>query len=204
MYALNDIVQVKVVCACQNQLGVNVLHYKCVTFTGPGPTDSVLLHDIGVLIAPTIPPLIADEANLLGLTLRRVWPVLDPTALDPSFAAVGTGGLQVLPKQVSGIITKIGVAVGRHSRGRVYVPFPSEDSSDTFGHPNAAYLAALDNYGSAINTSMISFGSTWLPVIYNRQIPPNSVVMNAWRSNAAWATQRRRGDYGRTNLIVLN
>jgi hypothetical protein len=107
---------------------------------------------------------------------------------------------------VSACLTLLTGLAGRKFRGRLFLPFPGPADSTVTQNPvpTDAYVGKLTNFGvnvvssfdiddGAGNTAHLS------PIIYHRSGGGSSLVIG-FRANKLWATQRRRGDYGRPNL----
>jgi hypothetical protein len=110
----------------------------------------------------------------------------------------------VLPTQVSGIITKRSSFTGRANRGRIYFPFPATQSLDTDETPKAAYVTLIqayaDNIGALHSVTSAGGSANLTPIIVNRTLS-HLVVWEDSLARKRWATQRRRGDFGRTNVL---
>lgn len=195
----NAFIQLKLQCVCKDQWGINILHYKRTDAVVPPLPEANVAVAMDALWAPLLKAAISSEAGYMGLSVR----VLNPTGLPAivtASAGAGTGGAQVLPRQVSGIITKRTEFAGRSYRGRMYVPFPSEADSDTFGAPNAGYLGALSNIAiQMVSVVTVGAGYSFQPVVYQRANILNSAPIINYRVNDRFATQKRRGSYGKQN-----
>jgi len=200
----DDIISVKSFCFMQNQLGLNVLHYR-VTETGGVPTDEIAANYFRALIGPLVIAIMADLANFQGVGVQILSPTAFPTiydAEDPPLAGQVAG--DPLPKQTCGLITKRTGFVGRAGRGRVYLPFPAESDSTILDVPSAGYIALMEDYAAAllvINTMTVG-GDTagFIPVIFGSVPGPNQAKpITSWTKRTRWATQRRRSDFGATN-----
>jgi hypothetical protein len=124
-----------------------------------------------------------------------------------SSVLTGAAGTGILPAQVSGLITLNTLLAGRKGRGRVYVPFIGNAYQDTDDTPTAALV-----------TDMATFMTDWLslslvngtgggtinvfPIIWHRATNTHTDI-DAFRANKLFATQRRRGNYGRLNPPII-
>jgi hypothetical protein len=201
--AVGDIYQVDVHCHALDQGAINVYHFAILATAG-APTHVTLAGTLDILAAGTYPPCLSATASYEGVELRRIKPTKSRPVLA-SAPAVGSGGTPLMPRQVSGIWTKQSAGVGPGKRGRVYVPFPSSiDTNGLIDEPNATYLGnlatlATDWTGSEIltdgagNTTTVQFGLLSRAGVFT--------PCDDFRINAKWATQRRRGKYGRPNPI---
>jgi len=204
-YAVEDIIQVKVLTRLGNQAGLNILHWRCTAQVSGGlVTEAAAAASFEALIAPVIKPLLTVPALYQGIQLQTVHPVVTLGSLNATGAGAGTGGANPLPGQCCGSLTKQSLFAGRSNRGRVYVPFPAEEDNTVDHIPSVGYQAALANYGDAIETTrVVTVGTstaTFTPVIFRRGAPAASVTLVNIRTNVAWSTQRSRGSFGRPNF----
>jgi hypothetical protein len=147
--------------------------------------------------------LIYNGATYNGTRCRIVKPVsTDIWRFDNSMAAAGSGGAVGLPPQTCGLLKKFGDVIGKHGQGRTYLPFPSASGNGTDGLPNNAYIAAgaaLGGIIDAIQTVTAGPNSTIIqPVLFDRTTG-NTVGITAALTEGVWATQKRRGAFGRIN-----
>ena len=117
-----------------------------------------------------------------------------------------------LPTQSAGLVSLYTNGRGRRNHGRMYIPFPDMANNDPVKNvPNALYLTGLTTIGNLFSGPALTIVDTnsatytYNSVLFN---PYKSLVnnMKAITSNiprAKWATQRRRGAYGRTNTNPL-
>lgn len=206
--ALNDVYEVKFFCTLNNQLGINLRHYLCTIVTGVAATDQDFADNLSTFMGPLYKPLLTNSAQYYGLGVRRIKPL---PATIPAFSALargaGTAGLNPLPGQASGVVTLNTPFSGRANRGRAYIPFPCTNDADPLtGFCTAAYALRLSLAGVGlifprIVTASVGIGTaTMEPVLYHRQLT-TVTTLTAQRGNQKWGTQRRRGMYGRPNLL---
>lgn len=193
-------------CITQSQLGENVLHYEGLSFVGTGGTIADAAARISTVLAPLYKPLLHPAATFYGVMCRQVFPLPKSISYaDATGAGSGTGTGGALPKQVSYLISKKSETPGRKGQGRLYVPFPAGGDNDTAtAAPNAgamvklialrAQLVSTLTIGAGGNTSVIS------PILWN-QTEVRIVPITAMFAVQEWATQRRRGDFGRKNAL---
>ena len=94
--------------------------------------------------------------------------------------------------------------LGPRGEGRTYIPFPSQTDNTGTGVPSAGYITRCGTLANAyINTidiTGVGLGSVrLLPVLWSPGTPTITRQVVALRVAPAWATQRRRGSFGRTN-----
>lgn len=208
--AVDDVVEMISVCKTTDQIGLNIFHYKVTTINVLPSALSLLVDRLLVLNFDTaMRALISSAAEYRGLMTRILKPTLSVQFLDSRGAGGGTVGGDLLPRQVSGLLSKRSAVAGRRKGGRFYVPFPGEDDNAATSVPTAGYVARLDTLGITL-ASQLNFGliGVAVPVIYQR--PPRFFPLlydtrgiATIRSNPAWATQRRRGSFGRVNISPL-
>jgi len=205
-----DIYFVKVYCSAGDQLAVNTLHYSMTDKVGTVTDVDFLNHWVGMAAWPIAwKALLSDDATFRGTQVGRIFPK-PPTRPNHTITGAGVGTVvgEILPRQVSGIISHQTDFAGPRYRGRVYVPFPSEASSEAvLGTPVAAYVTALDTLGAILQaTQAITPGGANSinahPVILHRDAEPPEVsfIVESF-GREKWATQRRRGSYGSPNEI---
>lgn len=201
----NDYLEIKVYTYLDNQLGENVHYGKILGDGSPGPwAPSTLMTDLTAWFAPVVKALIATPATYLGLSLRY-WAPTSPnwaTIWTKGSQGAGSAGSTPCPKQCSGIFSKNTALAGQKNRGRTYVPFPATIDVEPGGNPTASYLTRLlaysgkvDNVENVGTDYRIAFGLfKWRFAASFRGIT-ECVVRDRF------ATQERRGDYGRVNAI---
>lgn len=204
--AAGDILQARVCCYNTDQISLNVLGYKVVSLVGvPGVTLQDVVGQIDSDINGTYKSLMALTARYRGVGLRRLLavPSLEYTAIGND--GIGTGGASLQGRQVTGMFTKVSGVIGPAGRGRVYVPFPDTDSSGPNGQPNAGYMVNLgilagilqSTFGVTVGGSTVNMA----PCILRRSALGSSLIWGAATARQRWATQKRRGDYGKTNVL---
>jgi len=190
-----------------NQLGIMNMALYCTSAAGAGVVTfgDVALDRVNSLDA-VIQPVMAIQAKFLGCKVSALDTVPRPLPGIATSTSSGSMTNPALPGQVSGIISWLTPLAGQKYRGRVYVPFPGADGNDTDNTPTAAYVNNLDNLGVVLIAPFgvtVAFATVNLtPVIYHRADNTGSNV-TAFRSNKLWSTQKRRGNYGRTNAPVI-
>lgn len=203
--AVNDVLRVRVVMNTTDQIGVNVLHYIVTAEVTGGATLGEIAAYLDGMYHNAYKTLLTDQANYRGVGVQRVRPL--PTsqeAVSTGNEGSGTQGGDPLPKQIAGLLSWKTIFAGPGFRGRTYVPFPPEQQNDPDGTPSANYLVNLATLSVQIRAGGLVVGgggsSTLAFGIYKRQQQAfNGVVDQIIRP--MWATQRRRGDFGRKNVL---
>lgn len=117
-------------------------------------------------------------------------------------AANGSNVSGIQGQQVSGIITWYTDLGGPQYRGRSYVPFPSLDTVDVDGLPTVTYNTQLATLAASIfSITTVGVGGATItikPIIYHRATNTDATITD-YRVRGLFATQKRRGNYGRLN-----
>lgn len=191
------------------QVAVNTIWYRIADMAGIITDVDLLNHIIGVAAWPTAwKALLSDDAIYRGFQMGRAYPK-PPTRPNHTIVGAGSGSVvgEILPRQVSGIISFQTDFAGPKFRGRLYIPFPSEASSEAvLGTPVASYVTALDTLAALLVAGFaVAPGGgnscTMAHVIYHRDNePPTYDLVREGFGREKWATQKRRGSYGQPNV----
>lgn len=200
--ALLSIIETVMVSRTTDQLGLNIRHHQVTQIVGQGFTLGQWVTLMAGVIAPLYKNVIAPQATYVGTLARLVGigPV-SASAWDTAGTGIGLGTGDMMPKQTAGLIAYTTAFAGRGSRGRTYVPFPTEGMNDPTGVPAATYRTAVDSIAQmwmGIRTIGGPDGGTGTPVLFHKRTGGATLLL-AYQVSSRWATQRRRGDYGRTN-----
>ena len=148
------------------------------------------------------------NAQYRGLGVRKIWPhPLTVEAVSTFAGGAGNVAGDPLPFQVAGIATKKTNLPGKSFRGRVYLPFPSEASNDVDGNPTMGYGTLAQTFLAAVQLSYIisatppappGDNASFTPCVWSRKLLQGTfTIAHAFKDK--WATQRRRGDFGKPN-----
>lgn len=163
--------------------------------------------DFSTLLIPLIP----TTHTYLGAKMRRL---VGQAAGKTQFVSSITGqgvGTQIgdpLPSQVCGLISRRASGAPPRHRGRFYVPSTTEVYNSSNGDPTAAYLtdlADLNLYLRSDVTQVVGANSaTFRPKLV--QFNAQGQVVDYWTvdsclSRSRWATQRRRGEINRPDVM---
>lgn len=207
--ALNDIYKVRIVCNTDTQIGMNVTYWKEVLTGDPVVPALSFALALDAILAPLYRGFMSPDALYRGLDCQLISPTVGLAFTSVGNTGAGSAGGANIPQQVSGLLAWKSVPASRASRGRTYIPFPSTSFSDPTGYMLPAGQAALDAIRAALVATCVVPGAT-IPSQYqmvHRQKtgagpPPtfsyNTIVEGLSRDR--FATQRRRGQYGRRNL----
>lgn len=192
-------------CTYPGQVSTNKRDYQLTSLSGgsfiaSGPVIAKLDTDVSARFKACM----TADAAYYGSQLYYQTPVGPKPRPDNWTLNTGAGydvG-EALPLQTSGLISLYSDTLGKAGQGRLYVPFPSIDSQGTDSTPDNLYLVDLNNFGTTLSTNNVVIAggvtATFTPVLY---IPGGSAPLPIVRYVArdGWATQRRRGNFGRPN-----
>jgi len=203
-----DILQMRVWCSDTEQASVNTVYYKVLSITGDiDDLDAAVQFD--TLIASSMKDFLNNNATYDGVQCRIWNRVPLPIAQSSTGGAgVGVGGAVALPRQTCGLISWKTEKAGPGYRGRWYMPFPAVSADVTDGKPSTGYVGSLVDFANLLITyTAIDAGGGSVAAV---DMVLNSIVHAAQnkitnaRGNDRWATQRRRGSYGRSNLSPIS
>jgi hypothetical protein len=202
---VGDILRVTTACAMTNQVGFNNFTYRVSTIVGASATDQDVANTLDGVVSGLYKLVLGNNASYYGLKVQKFHPT--PVTL-PAVSATNTGiGLmasECLPGQVAGVYTGRTALAGPRYRCRFYAPFPGRTANDvTTNVPNATYKTALKDvadYMYAPRTVSSGLNSALLvPVIWHRATATTTDII-ARQASGKWATQKRRGNWGKPNL----
>lgn len=158
---------------------------------------------VDAVLTPLYVQLIYNGATTRGTEVKRAFPThLDAWGVTSNILA-GVAGAIGLPPQTSGLLSLYSLTIGKHGRGRQYVPFPSSSSNQLSGLPSVGYITDLDNLGNALVTPLtITVGAAFVTLTPGAW-DPIAAAFYPWSrsvSRPSWATQRRRSAFGRFNV----
>jgi len=202
LVSTGDILEVRFVCQHTEQVSYNVRHFRVAQVSGQSVSLAEIVNDLATQYEPDYKNLICAEAQYLGMDIRRVWPT--KTVLYNSTVGAGPGTIagEILPTQVAGLITLRSETPGPGGRGRMYIPFPSEADNDENGRPEGNYLQRLAFFAALMVEQQFPAGpdgsATLDPVVWSRTTQTHKMIVDSVR-RTKWATQRRRGGFGKPN-----
>lgn len=204
----NLLLQMRAWCKVGNQVSVTTFHHLVQSIDSGAPDDEDFLLHWEAIYGGIFKGLIANGVNYVGSTAQIITPPIGLLRKNNITAGPGTGGTNTNATQVSGLIqwgTNLG---GRKFRGRVFMPFPSEEENGVDGKPVAGYLIGLDGLGDEYvhhtNWIMTLGHATIVPVIRHRKdktgVTSAPTQITTYTSVPNWATQKKRGAFGRPNI----
>lgn len=205
---VNDLVLVKAWTVASEQAAVNRVWYQAVSQAGNGGSDADLANVLDPILGPLYKAAIYNTANYRGIQVQ-IYRNGQPFAWvsQAGAAGVGTNGAIALPRQASGIFSVTTTLAGPAFRGRMYIPFPSTSADVGGGTPTGTYLTQVQAIGTAwlAQRTVGSGGNTTVlnPVIVHKVAAGQPAIVPSFWTNAIgiakFATQRRRGSYGKAN-----
>lgn len=186
----------------------NRLAYEITALGAGTPTDLTFVSAFDVAINTDWKAILANNVAYRGCfaTLHAFG---DPTPfirqVATGNAGVGTFGTDMIAAQVAGLIKWKTPRAGRKERGRMYVPGVAKSAVDTTEHPTTAYKTALDTVATDIIgfTSASFAGTSCSCRLCLRNKVGTLTTITDFEISPKWATQKRRGDYGRQSLGPL-
>ncbi len=198
------------------QAAVNTSWYLVSGVGSPAATDADVASFMDNLIAPFMKPLIHNVSRYQGVQAIICSGTAPNKAVNVPASAitnagVGTGGAVPMAGQVCGILRFQTILAGSAGRGRWYLPFPSQTADSGGGSASAAYIAAGMSLGNVVGVDQpITVGgrtATLLRVIRHgknkAEIYPPPTPVNSFSVDNTWATQKRRGSFGRHNVSPI-
>lgn len=195
------VLRVTIVTLLNNQVAENNLHWKVQSISG-SPTDQQLADIVDTNVAPTVKACMGANTSYRGTLAQIIFPLpIYRRVGQNASAGAGTGSGNALPGQASGIITWESIFAGPAARGRMFVPFPASGFLSSTEFPTNGYVTALTAVGNAI-TAIVNIGSGGNTAVmsfclYNFRTHVTTPI-TTFIPRQAWATQKKRGDYGKT------
>lgn len=206
--AINNVVRLTIVTRDDEQVAMMTPHAVVTGVGGAPATDQDVADYMDAGLEVLLKPLMAADAEYRGLIVQKIYPAPKAAFVDSNgFAGIGTAGAVSLPRQSAGLISLRTALAGPANRGRMYVPFPSVTDNATDGVPTAGYVTKLNSFASNLIAGLatVNVGGRTAAlqlVIWHRTLN-NWTPVTTYQSSALWATQRRRGSYGRANTTSL-
>jgi hypothetical protein len=213
--SVGDLVKCRIWCSSLEgggQASVNTIDYIVAAVGASAGTDADVATTLNNLIAVDYKSLLCNLTTYRGVQAQ----ILNPTApfrakfmaaFDNSLAGVGNAGAAPLPPQTCGLLSFQTAFPGPAFRGRFYIAFPAVDSDSGGGTPNNTYITNANSLGATVGSGLgiITGGRTATLVralihgMNKAGVTPLPSPVLETTTSANWATQRRRGDFGRQN-----
>lgn len=179
---------------------INIYHYEIQTVTG-NPTDQDFAQELDANIKVAQKAVMSDNCTYDGVQVtivnRDVQPV---TVFYNASAGVGTVASNTANSQAAGLLSWLTAFGGRKYRGRNYIAGVYIGAISTLGFPTTSYQTLLSALGSAIfgyNSWTLSGRSGTCALCLFRKNTLAVTIILALELFAKFATQRRRGNYGK-------
>lgn len=200
--------QITFVCGVPTQAAFNVRHYNVTSAPGSEPSPLTVASHFATQFAALYKALMNSQASFIGAMAQRIRPLpvmVGAGANNGTGPGLVAGDLQ--PKQVAGLISIKTAFAGRRFRGRLYVPFSGEVDNAISSVPTGDYFNRLDLLAAQLGlTQTVTAGAAsevLSPVLFSRKFElftPTTLFV----ARGLWATQRRRGDFGRLNVPIIS
>ncbi len=198
------------------QAGVNSCWYVVSSVGASAATDSDFATVMDGVLAPVYKPALNNSANYKGVQAiihspTPPYPALALPAFSIAGFGAGTGGAVPMPKQVTAIIGFLSDRPGPSGRGRIYVPFPPQDGDNGSGAVSGPFGLVLDAIGNELEVGRsLSVGGRSAVLVRaivhgpdKDGVYPLPSGVTDHRVDGFWATQKRRGSFGRQNFSPI-
>ncbi len=204
--AVGEVYGVRAVCILGAQVSINTVSYRIVSPLVGSILDTDIANHYAAAYASFLAPMLCNDAFFRGVIVFRRLPTPQPVAAKALAITAGTGGAVALPKQTCGLLSAQTSLSGRAQRARFYVPFPSQSSNQLDGVPTVGYKAELSALlGVAYTNLNLVVGGNSVnldPVVWHKSTHTSDMIQTS-NISTLWATQRRRGDFGRVNASPI-
>lgn len=221
---VGDVYRVRAYCYDNTltQVGINTWYLAVTAQVGTGALQAQIATSVDAAIAASYKACLSVNALYRGVTVQLIYtggaavippPIDSPTVVN---AGAGTVAGNTLPAQVSGLISWQTSSAGRGYRGRVYIPFPGASAANAQGQMVAAYQASLGALAAAIFAAVsagVGGNTSTLHLALQHDLtpaaprPPRHLysypLVTNFSEPLAFATQRRRGQFGRINILPI-
>lgn len=206
---VGDFLQFRVDCQANDQLSENVLHYVVGTATGGGLDLQQMANAMASNLSPVYRAWLPITASFTRVTAQNLTPPASNPSISVGIGGIGTASGNLMPRQASGLIRYQTALGGRANRGRSYIGFIAGSSVDNSGELNGGGTALLASIGAAIGPTVVlvlgGLSNQLLLMVRHPNFPgpppfPAGTVVTSVQATALIATQRRRGDFGASNL----
>lgn len=195
-FQVGDIVEVKIECEGPLDGALNVRHYRVDSNVGPGADPSAAAIGFFTAFSGVYRPLMSTQTTFRQVSCQQILPLpRKRIGYANQTPLAGTGGVELLPKQVCGLLYLITPLSGNAETGRVFVPYPGETENGPNGAPTNAYDVDLAALGLVMSTSInVGAGganSNLTPVVFHRA-SLTATAISGYQIGSRWGTQRRR------------
>lgn len=205
---VNNIVKCTIVCEYGGQASLNSFYYLVTSVGAVAATDQDAADVFAGVVDSLVPPLLYSSANYNGVMAQIIYPLpIIFSKFNTGGAAMGSGGSTAVGGQVCGINSWQLLVAKRGNFGRTYWPFPPCPLTTTPLKPSTSYTTNLGTICAAIlgigNFSAGGRVAGVEQIILHRANPVLSQPVLNFTVHDRWATQKRRGSYGRANVSPI-
>lgn len=201
--ATNMLVKLQIWSHDSEQAAVNTFHYKVTSVGGTPGTLEDLAADWSATVVPSYKVLLNQQVFVDGVIGQIVFPLpLHIAVKDISQNGNAGGAANGAARQAAGLIAWRTPLAGAGGRGRTYIPFTGDGDSTGIGIPNAAYITNAGIFAVAVSTyTTFTVAGRSANVVFGVKARNSSTftIIDAGNVVSKWATQKRRGSYGRPN-----
>jgi hypothetical protein len=202
---VGEVWDVTIGCYTANQIAFNGVKYVVGNSTGSGATDTQLAQAVDNATRALYQTILTSAAAYWGVKVIRRTPAPSAAAAYSTLtASIGSAGSKPLPTQTAGLLKLHSTTFGRKGRGRIFLPFP--DEADITGTvPTSGYITQLEAIGAALlgleTVGTLPNTAAILLAVGNRSATGTYAVVSSTAPGSQFATQRRRGGYGKINVV---
>ncbi len=210
---VGDILLARAWCTAGGQAAVNTYGYECIASAGAGATDvdflSQLTGSFSAFYKGLLPPNCTYDGLQGYFIARPSGGVMPPPVSDVTGAGAGVTGTTCIPRGMAGIMKYATNIRGPGGRGRVFLPFVSQNYQDTTALPTNAYQVFVNSFASALLATLIvgTGGNTvtliWSLVHRKKPDPITGHQITTAESAQKWGQMHKRGEYGRLNASPI-
>jgi hypothetical protein len=199
--SVGDTMVVTIVTAASD-IALNRLAYEITALVSGAPTDQDFVTAFSTAIATDWRALLGSNCVYEGcIGTLHAFGTPTPFAKVESTAGTGAGtfGSNMSSAQTAGLIAWHTPRAGPAHRGRMYVPGVPQGAYASNEKPSVGYQTALDTFAANIlNFTLAASGGRSASCQFCLRNRTGTLqVVTGFASRPKWATQKRRGDYGR-------
>lgn len=194
------------------QLGLSTGGYLVTAKNDVGLDIQTFASRLIVAMAGAIIAKISTAVQFNGVTVELLDAVtgrVTQSAFGDAGLAAGTRDVSVLPTQVAAVVRKKTGFAGRKFNGRLFIPFCASDWADAGGELSVTgegdSVVMANAYFQTRTVTLAGAGSPSLtvsPVLIHRGAPPSTTAVVAQVTSHKFGSQKRRGDYGKSNSVL--
>lgn len=206
---VGDIIRVRLTASINGQTAVWGTDQKVSAVAGAGITLPALANKIGTASDTFVPASLANTVLVGSPIVELVDPltgVVTQSALGTSSHPFGSGGATCAPTQAAAVVQKLTGLAGPSNRGRMFWPFLPTAFISTAGRINSTgrtdVKTAADTMFLTATYTVGADSVTLSPILLHRTAlggPASYEDLTGFFVSTKLGTQKRRGDYGRTN-----